>query len=52
MHPNVLKNVNIDPKKYRGLAFGFGIDRLAMSYYGIDDIRMLFDNDIEFLEQF
>ncbi len=52
VHPNVLKAVNIDHEKFRGLAFGFGLDRLAMSYYGIDDIRRLFDNDIQFLEQF
>lgn len=52
VHPNVLENVNIDAKKYRGLAFGFGIDRLAMLYYGIDDIRMFFENDIQFLKQF
>ena len=52
VHPNVLKAVNIDSKKYRGLAFGFGIDRLAMSYYGIDDIRLLFESDLQFLQQF
>ncbi len=52
VHPNVLKAVNIDPKRYRGLAFGFGIDRLAMMYYGINDIRLLFENDLQFLEQF
>ncbi|HBC71960.1 MAG TPA: phenylalanine--tRNA ligase subunit alpha [Coxiellaceae bacterium] len=52
VHPNVLKAVNIDPKRYRGLAFGFGIDRLAMSYYGIEDIRLLFDSDLQFLQQF
>lgn len=52
VHPNVLKAVNIDPEQYRGLAFGFGIDRLAMMYYGINDIRLLFENDLQFLEQF
>lgn len=52
VHPNVLRAVNIDPERYRGLAFGFGIDRLAMSYYGIEDIRMLFENDLQFLQQF
>jgi phenylalanyl-tRNA synthetase alpha chain len=52
VHPNVLKSVNINPDRYRGLAFGFGIDRLAMSYYGIDDIRLLFESDLQFLKQF
>jgi phenylalanyl-tRNA synthetase alpha chain len=52
VHPNVLKAGGIDPKKFKGLAFGFGIDRLAMSYYGIQDIRMLFENDLQFLQQF
>jgi phenylalanyl-tRNA synthetase alpha chain len=52
VHPNVLRAVDIDPNKFRGLAFGFGIDRLAMSYYGIEDIRMLFESDLQFLEQF
>ncbi|MBU0744341.1 MAG: phenylalanine--tRNA ligase subunit alpha [Gammaproteobacteria bacterium] len=52
VHPHVLETVGIDPKRFRGLAFGFGIDRLAMIYYGIDDIRLLFENDLEFLEQF
>ena len=42
----------VDPSEYSGLAFGFGIDRLAMRYYGINDIRMLFENDLEFLQQF
>jgi phenylalanyl-tRNA synthetase alpha chain len=52
VHPNVLKAVNVDSNRFRGLAFGFGIDRLAMIYYGIDDIRLLFENDLQFLEQF
>lgn len=52
IHPNVLKAVNIDTDKYRGFAFGVGIDRLAMLYYGIDDLRSLFENDMRFLEQF
>jgi phenylalanyl-tRNA synthetase alpha chain len=52
VHPNVLQAGGIDPKKFSGLAFGFGIDRLAMSYYGIKDIRMLFENDLQFLQQF
>ncbi len=50
--PNVLKNTNIDPQKYSGFAFGMGIERIAMLLYQIPDIRMLFENDIRFLEQF
>ena len=52
VHPNVLTNVGIDPEKYTGLAFGLGIERLAMLYYGVDDLRLFFDNDLRFLEQF
>lgn len=52
VHPNVLMAGGVDPSEYGGLAFGFGIDRLAMRYYGINDIRMLFENDLEFLQQF
>jgi len=50
--PNVLKNTNIDPEKYTGYAFGMGIERIAMLLYQIPDIRMLFENDVRFLEQF
>ncbi len=50
--PNVFKAVDIDPEKYTGFAFGMGVDRIAMLRYGIDDIRVLYDNDIRFLEQF
>jgi len=50
--PNVLKNANIDPEVYSGFAFGMGIERIAMLKYQIGDIRMLFENDIEFLKQF
>jgi phenylalanyl-tRNA synthetase alpha chain len=52
IHPNVLKNCNIDPEKYTGWAFGIGIDRLAMLYYKIPDLRMMFENDLRFLAQF
>lgn len=52
IHPNVLKNCNIDNKKYQGFAFGIGIERLAMLKYGIEDLRMFFDNDIRFLKHF
>lgn len=52
VHPNVLNAVNISPDDYQGWAFGMGMDRLAMLYYGIDDLRMMFENDITFLRQF
>ncbi|AJH16722.1 phenylalanine--tRNA ligase subunit alpha [Myroides odoratimimus] len=50
--PNVLKNCNIDPTEYSGFAFGMGIERIAMLLYQIGDIRMFFENDVRFLEQF
>ena len=50
--PNVLSNCNIDPEKFSGYAFGIGIERIAMLLYQIDDIRLFFENDIRFLEQF
>jgi len=50
--PNVFDAVGIDNEKYTGWAFGFGIERLAMRKYGINDIRLLFENDLRFLEQF
>jgi phenylalanyl-tRNA synthetase alpha chain len=52
VHPNVLQGVGIDPEEFSGFAFGLGIDRMAALMYGIDDIRLLFENDIRFLEQF
>ena len=52
VHPNVLRNCNIDPDVYSGFAFGFGIDRIAMAKFGIDDMRLLFENDARFLKQF
>ncbi|ULJ63237.1 phenylalanine--tRNA ligase subunit alpha [Wielerella bovis] len=52
VHPNVLKNVNIDPEKYTGFAFGIGLDRFAMLRYGVNDLRLFFDNDLNFLKQF
>jgi len=52
VNPEVFRHVGIDPDVYTGFAFGFGIDRLAMLRYGIDDLRKLFDNDIRFLKQF
>ncbi|OGI22857.1 MAG: phenylalanine--tRNA ligase subunit alpha [Candidatus Melainabacteria bacterium RIFOXYA12_FULL_32_12] len=50
--PNVLKNVNIDPEIYTGFAFGMGVERLAMLKFAINDIRLFFNNDVRFLEQF
>jgi phenylalanyl-tRNA synthetase alpha chain len=52
VHPNVFRNVNIDPEKYTAFAFGIGLDRLAMLRYGINELRMMFENDVRFLEQF
>ncbi len=52
VHPNVLRAVNIDPEVYQGFAFGMGPDRLAMLRYGIDDLRVFYENDLRFLEQF
>jgi phenylalanyl-tRNA synthetase alpha chain len=48
----VLKNVNTDPARYAGFAFGMGVERLAMLKYAIDDIRLFFNNDLRFLRQF
>ena len=52
VHPNVLLNAGIDTSKYSGYAFGMGIERLAMLYYQVDDLRVFFDNDLTFLRQF
>lgn len=52
VHPNVLHGLKISPDVYQGWAFGLGIDRLAMLYFGIDDLRVLFENDLAFLKQF
>ncbi len=52
VHPNVLKVGGIDPEKYTGFAFGLGVERVAMLGYGIDDIRLNYDNDMRFIEQF
>ncbi len=52
VHPNVLRNSNVDPEKYSGFAFGFGLTRLVMMKYGIEDIRLLASNKREFLQQF
>jgi len=52
VHPSVLRNVNIDSEKYQGFAFGLGPDRLAMLRYGVNDLRLFFENDLRFLKQF
>ena len=52
VHPNVLKHVGIDSEKYLGFAFGVGVERLAMLRYGVNDLRLFFENDLQFLKQF
>jgi phenylalanyl-tRNA synthetase alpha chain len=52
VHPNVLKAVNYDSEKYMGYAFGLGVERITMFKYGIDDIRLFYENDLRFLKQF
>jgi phenylalanyl-tRNA synthetase alpha chain len=52
VHPNVLKASGVDPERFTGYAFGAGIDRLAMLYYGVNDLRLFFENDLRFLKQF
>ncbi len=52
VHPNVLKECNIDPEVYSGFAFGMGLDRITILKYGIDDIRLFFENDMRFINQF
>lgn len=52
VHPNVVRNIGLDPERYIGFAFGSGIERLAMLRYGVGDLRLFYDNDLRFLEQF
>jgi phenylalanyl-tRNA synthetase alpha chain len=52
VHPNVLRSSGVDPERYTGYAFGAGIDRLAMLRYGVNDLRLFFENDLRFLRQF
>lgn len=52
VHPQVLRNVGYDPEEWSGFAFGMGVERIAMLKYGIDDIRLFFENDVRFLRQF
>mgnify|MGYP000855337187 CR=1 FL=1 len=52
VHPNVLRNCGIDPERYTGFAFGMGVERFAMLRYGVNDLRLFFENDLRFLRQF
>jgi phenylalanyl-tRNA synthetase alpha chain len=52
VHPNVFRHVGYDPEKYTGFAFGMGVERVAMRRWKLDDVRLLIENDVRFLEQF
>jgi phenylalanyl-tRNA synthetase alpha chain len=52
VHPDVVRNCGFDPEKITGFAFGTGLERLAMLRYGVDDLRLFFDGDLRFLQQF
>jgi phenylalanyl-tRNA synthetase alpha chain len=52
VHPNVIRNIGLDPEQYMGFAFGSGVERLAMLRYGVSDLRLFYDNDLRFLQQF
>ncbi len=52
LHPNVLRNLGLDPQKVQGLAFGLGLDRIAMVKYGVDDIRFFYSGDLRLVNQF
>jgi len=52
VHPNVLENVEIDPREYQGFAFGAGVDRLLMLKHGVPDVRLLYNGDLRIIEQF
>jgi phenylalanyl-tRNA synthetase alpha chain len=52
VHPTVVSNFGLDPERYIGFAFGSGLERLTMLRYGIDDLRLFYDNDLRFLRQF
>ena len=52
VHPNVVRNMGLDPERFIGFAFGMGPDRLTMLRYGVNDLRLFFDGDIRFLSQF
>jgi phenylalanyl-tRNA synthetase alpha chain len=52
VHPNVLQHCKVDPEAFTGFAFGMGVERLAMLRYGVNDLRLFFENDLRFLKQF
>ena len=52
VHPHVFREVGYDPERYTGFAFGMGVERIAMLKFGIEDIRLFFENDLRFLNQF
>ena len=52
VHPHVLEMCGIDPKEYQGFAFGIGLERITLLKYEIDDMRLLYENDVRFLNQF
>ena len=52
VHPKVLRNLGIDPDEYSGFAFGMGLERFAMGHFKISDLRLIFENDERFLQQF
>ena len=52
VHPKVLESVGVDSEKYTGFAFGMGVERLTMLRYGVNDLRLFFENDLNFLKQF
>jgi phenylalanyl-tRNA synthetase alpha chain len=52
VHPDVLRASGVDPEQYQGFAFGMGVERMAMLRYGVNDLRLFFDNDLKFLRQF
>jgi phenylalanyl-tRNA synthetase alpha chain len=52
VHPNVLRCSGIEPEEYTGFAFGMGAERMAMLRYGVNDLRLFFENDLKFLKQF
>jgi phenylalanyl-tRNA synthetase alpha chain len=52
VHPNVIRNIGLDPEQYIGFAFGSGVERLAMLRYGVNDLRLFYENDLRFLQQF
>jgi phenylalanyl-tRNA synthetase alpha chain len=52
VHPNVLEHCDVDTDTFTGFAFGMGVERLAMLRYGVNDLRLFFENDLRFLKQF